>query len=246
MGLSVYGFFIPHQISVREIDEVLVVDIVKMSTLHTHFPQQRNSTLSNGVSAFELDLLMRRISSSDRHLNSTIFQLHIEQQQPFERDVFSSLILVYSTSRYLSMSYHKVYKKFIISSANLMFPFMRQARRGRPRGRSQGLVPAQPTQAKSFVVEKSCHPAAFSRQRRKNQPRRNERIYRRCEKRFLSAINRQDTNLPFPHQPALIPGGLILKPARTGRRAARELTLRAGTTISHKRKTIYGAVRIVS
>ena len=158
MGLSIYGFFIPHQISVREIDEVLVVDIVKMSTLHTHFPQQRNSTLSNGVSAFELDLLMRRISSSDKHLNSTIFQLHIEQQQPFERDVFSSLIQVYSTSRYLSMSYHKVYKKFIISSTNLIFPFMR---RGSPRGRSQGLVPAQPTQAKSFVVEKSCHPAAF-------------------------------------------------------------------------------------
>ncbi len=142
MGLSVYGFFIPHQISVREIDEVLVVDIVKMSTLHTHFPQQRNSTLSNGVSAFELDLLMRRISSSDKHLNSTIFQLHIEQQQPFERDVFSSLILVYSTSRYLSMSYHKVYKKLIISSANLMFPFMwrgRRVRRVRPAAKVKGL-----------------------------------------------------------------------------------------------------------
>ena len=142
MGLSVYGFFIPHQISVREIDEVLVVDIVKMSTLHTHFPQQRNSTLSNGVSAFELDLLMRRISSSDKHLNSTIFQLHIEQQQLFERDVFSSLIQVYSTSRYLSMSYHKVYKKLIISSTNLMFPFMRQGRRVRrvrPAAKVKGL-----------------------------------------------------------------------------------------------------------
>ena len=152
MGLSVYGFFIPHQISVREIDEVLVVDIVKMSTLHTHFPQQRNSTLSNGVSTFELDLLMRRISSSDKHLNSTIFQLHIEQQQPFERDVFSSLIQVYSTSRYLSMSYHKVYKKLIISSTNLMFPFMRQARRVRPAG---GYDPQQKSRVCMCVPEVS-------------------------------------------------------------------------------------------
>ena len=91
MGLSVYGFLIPHQISVREVDEVPVVDIVKMSALHTHLPQQRNSTLSNGVSAFELDLLMRRISSSDKHLNSTIFQLHIEQQQPLKRCFISPL-----------------------------------------------------------------------------------------------------------------------------------------------------------
>jgi len=43
---------------------------------------------------FELDLLISRISSSDKHLNSILFQLHIELQQTFE--IVSYLRLYYS------------------------------------------------------------------------------------------------------------------------------------------------------
>ena len=130
-----------------------VVDIVKMSTLHTHFPQQRNSTLSNGVSAFELDLLMRRISSSDKHLNSTIFQLHIEQQQTFERDVFfisnTSILHQPLFVNVISQSLQKINPLFHQSDVSIHAA----GTAGTACSNSQGFVCAFPKSAESFAVK---------------------------------------------------------------------------------------------